>query len=239
MRRLSYLYLLAPFPFLATGCVALVAPWFLVGAAAAGIPLVLHLLFQRRGPRVYFSTLRFLKHSVRKTARRKRIENLLLLLFRMALLGLLAMALAEPLIPSRLAGSGPRETVIILDNSYSMSTRQLGVERFRTAKDIAGNLLRQSGKVALIITGGPESHRQHVLAPVDNEVRSLVSNCRIFAGRSDITAFTSSRSTAKLNRSSPAFSITDFSFFESSMSPLIQYGDIHDTFCQRKNGSFP
>ncbi len=161
---------------------------FLLGALLAVIPLVLHLLFQRRGPRVYFSTLRFLKLCVRKTARRKRIENLLLLLLRMAVFGLLAMALAEPFIPGRLAGTGPRDSVIILDNSYSMTTRQHGIERFRVAKEIAGDLLRQTGNVALIITGGPEAATPAQLAPVDNEVRSLVSNCRIFAGRADVTA---------------------------------------------------
>ena len=117
---------------------------FLLGAMLAVIPLIIHLIYQRQGQRVYFSTLRFLKLCVRKTARRKRIENLLLLLSRMALLGLLAMALAEPLIPSKLAGSGQRDTVIILDNSYSMGTRELGAERFRTAKEVAADLLRES-----------------------------------------------------------------------------------------------
>ena len=161
---------------------------FLLGAMFAVIPLILHLLFQRRGPRVYFPTLRFLNQCVRKTARRRRIENLLLLVARMALLGLLAMALAEPLIPSRLASTGSRDTVVILDNSYSMGTRQFGAERFRAAKEIAADLLRQSPRVALIVTSGSESQRPVVLAPADNDMRSLVSNCRLFAGKADVTA---------------------------------------------------
>ena len=162
--------------------------WFLLGATLAVIPVFLHLLFQRRGPKLYFSTVRFLKLVVRKTARRRRIENLLLLLFRMALLGLLAMALAEPFIPSRLSGQGPRDSVIILDNSYSMATRQQGVERFRTAKEVARELLRQEGRVAVIITGGPESRVLQTLTPVDNEIRSRIDNCRIFAGKADVTS---------------------------------------------------
>jgi|GEM_PF-4733094 len=161
---------------------------FLFGAMLAVIPLILHLLSQRQGPRVYFPTLRFLKLCVHKTARRRRVENLLLLIFRMALLGLLAMALAEPFVPSTLAGSGPRDTVIILDNSYSMSTRELGTERFRTAKEIAADLLRSSERVSLIITSGPEADRFLHLLPVDNDLRSTVSNCRLFAGKADITA---------------------------------------------------
>ena len=133
------------------------APVFLAGALLATIPVIIHLLFQRRAPQVRFSTIRFLEMCVRKTSRRKHIENLLLLIFRMLLFGLLAVALAKPFIKSSLLGSsGPSSTVIILDNSYSMATTQQGVARFTVAKKVAGQLV---AALALILAGiGPTLH---------------------------------------------------------------------------------
>ena len=70
------------------------APWLLVGALAAGIPVLLHLLSSVRAPEMLFPTLRFLKISMDKTARRRRLEHWLLLLLRSALLAMLAVAVA-------------------------------------------------------------------------------------------------------------------------------------------------
>lgn len=161
---------------------------FLLGASLALIPVIIHLVYQRRGPRVYFSTLRFLKLCVRRTARRRRIENLLLLIFRMVLFGLLAVALAEPFVPSRLTGPGPADSVIILDNSYSMAVREMGTERFTVAKEMSRNLLKSAGRVALIVPAGPESAETPVLTDATNEVASRLNNAQIFAGHADITA---------------------------------------------------
>jgi len=166
------------------------APIFLLGAALAAIPVIIHLFYQRRAPQVFFSTIRFLQMCVRKTARRKRIENLLLLLFRMLLLGLLALALARPFFRSSLAaGSGPTSTVIVLDNSYSMATRQQGVERFAVAKDIARGLVREMSErdsVALLLTGGPHAGDTVELTHRLNDVHSSIAQGEIFAGYSSL-----------------------------------------------------
>ena len=46
-------------------------PLMLAGLAAAAIPIVLHLLNQMRAPVVPFPTLRFLRITSQKTARRR------------------------------------------------------------------------------------------------------------------------------------------------------------------------
>ena len=80
MRRTAYLTIGLLFAFTGTGCITmLAAPIFLVGAAAAGIPLVLHLIHHRKAPEVRFPSLRFIRASSIKTARKKKIEDLLLL----------------------------------------------------------------------------------------------------------------------------------------------------------------
>ena len=167
-----------------------VTPIFLLGALLAVIPVIIHLLFRRRAPQVFFSTIRFLQLCVRKAARRRRIENLLLLIFRMLLFGLLAVALARPFLKSSLAeGSGPASTVIVLDNSYSMGTRQQGVERFAHAKDAARRLVREMSErdsVALILTGGPRAGDKVQLTHRLNEVHSTIANAEIFAGHTNV-----------------------------------------------------
>ncbi len=99
------------------------APLYLLGIAAAAAPIVLHLV--RRAPRgeVVFSSLMYLKPTPPVSARRSRLEHLLLMLLRIAALCLLAFAFARPYLSRALPGLlGPaRERVMVLvDTSASM-----------------------------------------------------------------------------------------------------------------------
>src|SRR5687768_516623 len=62
----------------------------------ASLPILLHLLFRRKSPIVQFSTLRFIKTSLQRTAARKRVHRWLLLACRALLLLLLIWAIAQP-----------------------------------------------------------------------------------------------------------------------------------------------
>lgn len=71
------------------------------GAALAALPILLH-LFQRRTPKkVVFPALHLIRAQSIKTNRRLRIKNWLLLLARMALIALMALALARPTLHSQ------------------------------------------------------------------------------------------------------------------------------------------
>ncbi len=72
-------------------------PAMLVGLLAAAIPLVLHLLAAMRAPARPFPSLRFLQMSMQQTARRRHVQHWLLLILRSVMLGLLALAVAEPI----------------------------------------------------------------------------------------------------------------------------------------------
>jgi hypothetical protein len=73
-------------------------PIMLMGLLAAGIPVLLHLLNRVRAPVVQFPTLRFLRVTAQKTSRRRHVQHFLLLLMRMAVFALIAMAIAGPLV---------------------------------------------------------------------------------------------------------------------------------------------
>lgn len=99
-------------------------PVFLFLLAAAGVPLVIHLLNRRRIPERPFGSLRFLRPSEKRSMRRVDLRRLLLLLLRMAAIALFALAVARPVVRGGLASlfpaSSPRAVVLLVDRSWSM-----------------------------------------------------------------------------------------------------------------------
>ena len=71
--------------------------FFLLGVLFALVPLILHLIWRTKAPRVFFPTVRFIKDAVKMTQRRKRIQNLLLLIMRMLMFALVPLGLADPM----------------------------------------------------------------------------------------------------------------------------------------------
>ncbi|MHC4716976.1 MAG: BatA domain-containing protein, partial [Planctomycetota bacterium] len=154
-------------------------PWLLVGAAAAAIPVVLHLLSSVRAPEMHFPTLRFLRISMDKTARRRRLEHWLLLILRSLLLALLAIAVAEPVLRTAEGFWSDRRfaAVVILDNSYSMDARSGSATRFRRACAEATELLSDEDHptlAALLLTGPDTS---------DDAARTLQSDMGVLLQR--------------------------------------------------------
>ena len=68
----------------------------LLAAAAALIPLIIHLFSRRRVKIVPFSSLRHLKAMQRRQVRRLRIRQLLLLIIRMLIILAVVLAFARP-----------------------------------------------------------------------------------------------------------------------------------------------
>jgi hypothetical protein len=135
--------------------------WALLALPLAGAPVVLHLLFRRKSPIVPFSTLRFIRSSVQRTAARKRIQQWLLLACRVLLMALLIWAIAQParLLASRWLhhGSSP-VAAIVADNSYSMLLQQNHVTRLDEVNDAIQDLLRnelRDAQVAIFTANPP------------------------------------------------------------------------------------
>lgn len=105
-----------------------VNPALAFGALLCAVPLVIHLLNRRRHRPLPWAAMRFVLEAVRKTRRRVQLENLLLMLLRMAAVALLAFAVARPFIgaASPLAGLAEtrRDVVLVLDGSASTGYRE-------------------------------------------------------------------------------------------------------------------
>lgn len=122
-------------------------PAFLLGALATAVPVIIHLIYRRRALVHRFPAVRFLLLADKRTARKFRLHQWLLLALRMLAILLLVLVLARP----RVLGSDvhaaatlpAQATVILVDNSLSMQYLDGQETRFQRAKALGTQLLRE------------------------------------------------------------------------------------------------
>jgi len=167
-------------------------PLYLLGTLAAGIPILIHMIHKRKAQKVLFPTIRFLKASTERTSRRQRIQDLLLLLLRMLLLILLALALAEPFLGSRKLGFGQQiHAVILLDNSFSMSTVHESTPRYEVAKKVASAVvdnLPEGSQAALLLACPPHGAPKPLLTGDRDALRHAIRQAPPSSARADMTS---------------------------------------------------
>jgi hypothetical protein len=133
---------------------AFLAPITLLGLLLVSLPVLIHLLVRRRGRRLDFPSLRFLRETPSFKLYPRRIRQPLLLALRAAAIILLVMGMARPLLTS---GAHAPEDVrfILLDASLSMKTRG----RAEAAREQARNLVNKlkSGERAGVIALSSEA----------------------------------------------------------------------------------
>ncbi len=122
-------------------------PALLWGLAAVSLPVVAHLLSKRRFDVVDWGAMQFLDLG-KQRRRRVRIEELLLLLLRMAMIALLAFALARPTISggfwANYVSLENRDTVFVVDSSNSMGRLNGEVTPHKQAKLLIRRLLKHA-----------------------------------------------------------------------------------------------
>ena len=96
------------------------------------IPILIHLFQLRRFQRVEFTNVAFLKKVTLQTRKSSQIKKWLVLLTRLLALACVIIAFAQPFTASKTAMNTTKETVIYIDNSFSMQ-----------AKGNKGNLLER------------------------------------------------------------------------------------------------
>ena len=113
------------------------SPWFLLGLAAIGLPIYVHLLRRHVTTPLPFSSLMFFERGTQSSTRHKRLRYLLLFSLRAALLLLLVLAFANPFIRRASAGVNDTLMLVVVDHSFSMKAGS----RFADAKQGALQLL--------------------------------------------------------------------------------------------------
>jgi hypothetical protein len=126
--------------------VSFLAPLFLAGAAAVALPFLFHLIRRSSREKVIFSSLMFLDPSPPRITKRSRLEHILLLLLRCAVICLLAFAFSRPFLQKPMAAvASPDENArvaILLDTSASMQREEL----WNQAKDRTLETVRSLGQ---------------------------------------------------------------------------------------------
>jgi hypothetical protein len=101
--------------------VGFLAPAFLVGALAVGVPLYLHLLRSNTSTPLPFSSLMLFEQRQQSATRRRRLRYWLLLALRLAVVLLLVLAFAEPYVNRFVVGTAPDKLqLVVVDDSFSM-----------------------------------------------------------------------------------------------------------------------
>ena len=140
-----------------------------VGAAAVSVPFIIHLLSRLRYRVVTWAAMRFLLSAQKQNTRRLRLEQLLLLLVRTALVAAIVLAMAsvtgwaeklwQTIAPGAAGFGGGRvgrtHIVLVLDGSLSMGTIGPGGKTcFEKARNIAAKLIgemRQGDGVSILL----------------------------------------------------------------------------------------
>ncbi|MBI3950491.1 MAG: BatA domain-containing protein [Acidobacteria bacterium] len=149
-------------------------PWFLIGAVAVAVPIIIHLVRREQAKRVRFPSLMFLRRIPQKSVRRRRLRDLLLLALRCLALLLVVLAFARPFIRSDAQSSSHdqgQNMVILLDTSYSM---QYG-NRFERARERARSLIASASpkdRIALIAF----SQGYEIVRPLSLDRRAILND---------------------------------------------------------------
>ena len=113
-----------------------VNPWMLAAIAGIALPMIAHLLSRHKHDVVPWAAMQFLDPDTR-TRRNLRLEELLLLLLRITLIGLLVLIFARPRATggpfSRFVSARNRDVVLIIDGSFSMDYRPRTPTAFEAA----------------------------------------------------------------------------------------------------------
>ncbi|MBM84359.1 MAG: hypothetical protein CMJ78_27710, partial [Planctomycetaceae bacterium] len=128
------------------------APLYIAGVLAVSAPIIFHLIRKTPKGRVLFSSLMFLEPSPPRLAKKKNIDNWLLLLLRAAAICLLALAFARPFLRQAaellLEGGAAHRTAILVDTSASMMRGKLWKDTVERVQELVDEAARRD-KVAV------------------------------------------------------------------------------------------
>jgi len=119
------------------------SPLFFAGAALLIAPYLIHQIRRPDRDPVRFSSTLFIPNIPQEVIERKRIQHWLLMVLRMLVLLLLAVAFTRPYwrVMAEGEGDGPVRHLVLIDRSYSMGA----AGAFEAAKEAARDLVREIG----------------------------------------------------------------------------------------------
>ncbi|WP_350285994.1 BatA domain-containing protein [uncultured Croceitalea sp.] len=134
------------------------------------IPIIIHLFQLRRFKKTPFTNVAMLQKVVSESRKSNTLKKWLLLLTRLALLACLILAFAQPFFAKETALQ-PKETVIYLDDSFSMQAQKDGFSLLeRATQDLVG-ALKETATFSLFTN--TKSFKTKSLSSIQNELLAL------------------------------------------------------------------
>src|ERR1700733_4467493 len=150
------------------------APWFLAGIAAVGLPIWIHLLKRHRTDPKLFPSLMLFEKREQSSVKHRRLEHILLFALRALMILLIALLFANPFIKrSVTAADSKHVTVIAVDRSFSMRAGN----HFQQAKDEANSVLSsvKSGDQAQVVALGGTVQAMTQITSNTPELRAAIA----------------------------------------------------------------
>jgi hypothetical protein len=169
---------------------------FLWGLPLVTVPVVIHLLHRRRRDIIQWGAMRFLVEATTRRRRVWRIEDLLLMLLRAAVVAAVILALARPLLQSHWFGaSGARDVILVFDTSMSTARENGGQSVFEAQLDEVDGLidgLKDSDLLRVVLASSAPEWLAPVGIPMSAgskaEVRSNIQNLEPTLASADMMA---------------------------------------------------
>ena len=138
-------------------------PWLLAALPIMALPIIIHLINQRRYQTVPWGAMMFLLAANRMSRGYAKLRQWLILLFRTLAIAGLIFAISRPLASGWLgaaAGGGSETTIVLVDRSPSMGQRGVGTPLSKLDSGLAqlSTTLKTlgTGRIVLIDSGTPQ-----------------------------------------------------------------------------------
>ncbi|MGD9693083.1 MAG: BatA domain-containing protein [Phycisphaerales bacterium] len=164
---------------------------FAAGAACVAIPILIHLLARRRRKPIVWGAMRFLLEAYRRQKRRLRIEQLLLLLVRCAVVALIAVAIGRPALEAAgvLGGGGGKTVYLVVDTSLASSAKgedgRSALQRHARSAERLIEGLSAGDRVGVIALGAPARGVVLPAAADVSAVKGVISRLEATDARAD------------------------------------------------------
>ncbi|MBU2921351.1 BatA domain-containing protein [Winogradskyella psychrotolerans] len=135
------------------------------------IPVLIHLFQLRRFQKVEFTNVKFLKSVKLQTRKSSQLKKWITLLTRMLLLACVIFAFAQPFIPNTEDFNETQETVIYLDNSFSMEAKGSNGTLLNEAVQDVINTLPEDERISLFTNN--KTYRNTTVKALKNDLIQL------------------------------------------------------------------
>jgi hypothetical protein len=142
----------------------LLAPWFLGGLAALGVPVFVHLLRRHVTTPRPVSSLMFFERGMQSSTRHRRLKHLLLFALRFLLLLLVVLAFANPFVRRPATDVNGRLLLIVLDDSFSMRAGTGGVGAGIGSLSAATRFAEAKREALALLAAKPAAQKAQVMA---------------------------------------------------------------------------